>query len=49
MNVRSRLSTSRAGLVEVSGIPHMDELIASVLSMLSGVIVSLVTLWLAGW
>ena len=44
MNVRSRVSTTDAGFVEVSGIPHMDEFVALVLSVLSGVIVSLVTL-----
>ena len=44
MNVRSRLSTSNAGVVEGSGSPYMDEFIALMLSVLSGVIVSLVTL-----
>ena len=48
MNVRSRLSTSNADVVEGSGSRYMDELIALLLSVLSGVIVSLVTLWLAG-
>ena len=48
MNVQSRLSTSNAGFVEVPGIPHMDEFIALELSVLSGVIVSLVNLWLPG-